>query len=92
MAKKEDNLHNPLPEAIDLREIFCNKGMRTINDGYIIRWKRRVFLVDNPSLVLRRRLLEVRAHFDGRITAIYKDRYLDHHEVYETKPDIFAWH
>jgi Helix-turn-helix domain len=86
MARKEGDLHRPLPEDVDLREILCIKAARTINDGYIIRWKRRVFLLDNPSLVLRRQKVEVREHFDGRVTLKYKDIYLDHHEVFETKP------
>ncbi|MFC2169428.1 ISNCY family transposase [Acidobacteriota bacterium] len=86
MARKEGNLHRPLPEEVDLREILCIKATRTINDGYIIRWKQRVFLLDNPSLVLRRQKVEVREHFNGRITLKYKGRYLDCHEVYETKP------
>jgi hypothetical protein len=50
--------HRPLPEEVDLRESLCIKAARTINDGYIIRWKRRVFLLDNPSLVLRRQKSE----------------------------------
>jgi transposase len=85
-AQKEGNLHRSLPEEMDLREIFCIKGIRTINDGYIIRWKRRVLLLDSPSIALRRRKVEVREHFDGQITVKYKNRYLDYHEVYETKP------
>ncbi len=86
MARKEGSLHSPLPEEVDLREILCIKATRTINDGYVIRWKQRVFLLDNPSLVLRRQKVELREHFDGRITLKYKGRYLDCHEVYETKP------
>jgi hypothetical protein len=86
MARKEGNLHKSLPEEIDPREILCIKATRTINDGYIIRWKQRVFLLDNPSLVLRRQKVELREHFDGRITLKHKGRYLDYHEVFETKP------
>ena len=86
VARKEGNLHRPLPEEVDLREILCIKATRTINDGYIIRWKQRVFLLDNPSLLLRRQKVEFREHFDGRVTLKHKDRYLDFHEVYETKP------
>lgn len=86
IARKEGNLHKPMPEEVDLREILCIKATRTINDGYIIRWKQRVFLLDNPSLVLRRQKVELREHFDGRVKLKYKDRYLDCHEVFETKP------
>ena len=86
VAKKENDLHKPLPEDVDLREILCIKATRTINDGYIIRWKGRVFLLDNPSIVLRRQKAELREHFDGQITLKYKERYLNCHEVCETKP------
>jgi len=86
VARKEGDLHRPFPEEVNLREIFCIKGNRTINDGYIIKWRRRVFILDNPSIALRRRKAEVREHFDGRMTIKFKDRYLDYHEVYETQP------
>ncbi len=85
-AKKRGDLHQPLPEEINLREILCIKGNRTINDGYIIRWRRRVLLLDNPSIAMRRRKVEVREHFDGQVTIKFKDRYLDFHEVFEAKP------
>ena len=43
-------------------------------------------LLDNPSIAMRRRKVEVREHFDGQITIKFKDRYLDFHEVFEAKP------
>ncbi len=86
VAKREGDLHRPLPEEIDLREIFCLKDTRTINDGYIIKWKNRLFLLDKPSLTLKRRKVEVREHFDGEITFKYKGCYLECHEVFEVKP------
>jgi hypothetical protein len=85
-ARKEGDLHRPIPEEMNLREIFCIKGNRTINDGCIIKWSRRMFILDNPSTALRRRKVVVREHFDGEITVKYKDRYLDCHEVFEVKP------
>jgi len=86
VPKREGDLHRPLPEDINLREIFCLKGTRTINNGYIIKWKNRLFILDNPSLALRRRKVEVREHFDGEITVKFNRRYLDIHEVFEVKP------
>ena len=91
-AKISVDLHRPLPEEMDLREIFCLKGTRIINDGYIIKWKNRLFILDNPSLALRRRKVEVREHFDDEITFKFKGRHLDCHEVFEVKPEIIAWH
>jgi hypothetical protein len=84
--KREGDLHRPVPDDVNLRDIFCIKGIRTINDGYIIQWKKRFFILDTPSLVLRRRKVEVQEQFTGEITFKYKDRYLDCHEVFEVKP------
>ena len=84
--KREGDLHRSLPEDVNLREIFCLRGIRTINDGYIIQWKKRLFILDKPSLTLRRRKVEVREHFDGQITFKFKGSYLDCHEVFEVKP------
>lgn len=85
MALEEGNLHTALPDGVDLREIFCLKDIRTINDGFIVRWKGRKFLIENASIALRRRKVEVREHFDGDLTIKFKDRYLDFHEVFESK-------
>jgi transposase len=84
--KREGDLHRPVPDDVDLRDIFCIKGIRTINDGYIIQWKKRLFILDTPSLVLRRRKVEVQEQFTGEITFKYKDRSLEFHEVFEVKP------
>jgi transposase len=86
VARGEGDLHRPKPEEINLREILCIKGNRTINAGCIIKWRKRVFILNNPSIALRRRKVEVREHFDGEITFKYKERYIDCHEVFEVKP------
>jgi hypothetical protein len=36
-ARKEGDLHRPIPEEMNLQEILCIKGNRTINDGCIIK-------------------------------------------------------
>jgi len=85
-ALKEGDLHKPLPDGMNLREILCLKDIRTINDGYIVRWSGRSFLIENASIALRRRKVEVREHFDGEFTIKFNGRYLDFHEVFEPKP------
>jgi hypothetical protein len=77
IAFKEGDLHNPLPDGVDLREIFCLKDIRTINNGYIVKYRGRMFLIDNPSIAMRRRKVEVREHFDGEFTIKFNGRYLD---------------
>lgn len=86
IALKEGDLHNPLPDGVDLREIFCLKDIRTINNGYIVRWKGKRFLIDNASIAMRKRKVEVREHFDGELTIKFNGRYLGFHEVFEPKP------
>jgi hypothetical protein len=86
IAIKEGNLHSALPDDIDLREIFCIKAMRDIGNGYIVRWKGKRFLIDNASIGMRKRKVEVREHFDGKHSIKFNGRYLDFHEVVEPKP------
>jgi hypothetical protein len=82
-ALNEEDLHRPLPEGMDLREIFCIKDIRVINEGFIVQWKNRKFLIDNPSITMRKRRVEVSEHFDGIITIKFRNRYLEFHEVFE---------
>ena len=84
--KKQKDLHRQLPKEIDLSEVFCIKGNRTINDGYIIKWKGRIFLLDHASIALKKRRVIVREHFDRKITIQFNNRYLEFHEVFEPKP------
>jgi len=86
VAREEGDLHRPLAKHINLREIFCIKGKRTINNGYIIKWRGRMFLIQHPSIVMRRRKVEVREHFDGKITIKFNGRYLQCSEIVEQKP------
>ena len=80
-AKKEGDLHRPLPGDVDLREIFCLKATRTINNGYIIKWRGRMFLIENPSIGMRRRKVTVMEYFDGKIAIKFNGRYLEFREV-----------
>jgi len=86
IALKEGDLHNRLSDEVDLREILCLKDIRTINNGYIVRWKGKRFLIDNASIAMRRRKVEVREHFDGELTIRFNGRYLDYQEIFEPKP------
>ena len=86
IAIKEGNLHSTLPADIDLREFFCIKDIRDIGNSYIVRWKGKRFLIDNASIAMRKRKVEVREHFDGEFTIMLNGRYLDFHEVFEPKP------
>ena len=86
VAREEGDLHRPLAKHINLREIFCIKGKRIINNGYIVKWRGRMFLIENPSIAMRRRKVEVMEHFDGEIWIKFNDRYLKFREIIEQKP------
>lgn len=85
-AKRPDDLHRPIPKGLDLRDIFCLKGSRTINDGYLVRWKGRLLVIANPSIALKRRQTQVLEHFDGTVIIRFNGRSLDYREVQDIKP------
>jgi len=86
IALKEGNLHSRLPVGIKFKDILCIKAKRTVSNDYTIRWRGRRFLIDNPSLVMRKQNVEVREHLNHQITIKFNRRYLDFHEVFEAKP------
>ena len=86
MALKGGNLHRRLPKGVKFRDILCIKAKRTITNDYTLRWRGRRFLIDNPSIAMRRDKVEVREHFDGQITVKFNRHYLEVHEVFEAKP------
>ena len=86
VAKKKGDLHRALPKGVNLREIFCIKATRTINNGYIVKWRGRQLLIEDVSIAMRRRKVEIREHFDGEITIKFNGRYLKYREIMEPKP------
>ncbi len=86
MALKEGDLHRRLPMGIKFRDILCIKAKRTIANDYTIRWRGRRFLIDNPSLLMRKQKVEVREHLDGQMSLKFKGRFLDCHEIFDLKP------
>jgi hypothetical protein len=88
VAREEGDLYRPLAKHINLREIFCIKGKRTINNGYIVKWRGRMFLIENPSIAMRRRKVEVMEHFDGEIAIKFNGRYLKLKEIIVPKPAL----
>lgn len=84
--RKKADLHRRLPKGIRLRDIFCIKGRRTITNAYTIKWKGRLFLIDSPTIAMRRREVEVREHFDGKREIKFNGRYLKFKESINLKP------
>jgi transposase len=82
---KGGNLHRRLPRGMKLKDIFCLKAKRTITNDYRVKWGGREFLIEDPSIAIRRRKVEVREHFDGRIELKFNGRYLKYQELISPK-------
>ena len=66
------DLHRPVPKSLSLDDIFCLRGIRTVNNGYVIKWTGRTFVLTRPSLTVRRQEVLVREWFDGRLSIRFK--------------------
>lgn len=84
--RKKADLHRRLTKGVRLRDIFCIKGRRTISNAYTVKWDGRLFLIDSPTIAMRRRKVEVRKHFDGQMEIRFNGRYLKFKEVISLKP------
>jgi hypothetical protein len=80
---KDKDLHRRLSPGIKYRDIFCLKEKRTITNGFTIKWKNRLFLINQPTAIMRRHRVEVREHFDGTVEIIFKGRKLIYREITE---------
>jgi len=85
-ALRTGDLHRPLLKTLNPRDIFCLKGSRTINNGYLVRWKGRLLLIEKASIAMRRRQTLVLEHFDGRLVIRFNGRDLNYREVCDAKP------
>jgi transposase len=78
---RPQDLHRPVPKSLKLDDVFCLQGIRTVNNGYIIKWTSRTFVLTRPSLTVRRQKVVVREWFDGRLSIRFKGKDLEHKEV-----------
>jgi hypothetical protein len=82
-ALEPGDLHRSLPKSVVLDDVLCIKGFRTVNEGYIVKWRGRTFVLEKPSLTLRRQKLVVLERFDGRLALRFRGRDLAYREVLE---------
>jgi hypothetical protein len=83
---RPQDLHRPVPKSLNLDDIFCLKGIRTVNNGYIIKWTSRTFVLTRPSLTLRRQKVVVREWFDGKLSIRFKGKEREYKEVDMIRP------
>jgi hypothetical protein len=80
------DLHRPVSKSLDLDDTFCLQGIRTVNNGYVIEWTSRTFVLSRPSLSVRRQKVVVREGFDGRLSIRFKGKELEYKEVDTVRP------
>jgi transposase len=83
VAREPGDLHRPVPKSVILEDVLCLKGFRTVNEGYLVKWRGRLFVLGKPSLTLRQQKLVVLERFDGRLALRFKGRDLGYREVLE---------
>jgi len=81
--REREDLHRALPRSIKFEDIFCLKTLRTILDGYIIRWKGRRFVLVEPKRRMLGKPAWVMLHFDGRMVIRHEGKDLGFREIPE---------
>ena len=84
-ALEPGDLHRPLPKSVVLDDVLCIQGFRTVNEGYLVKWRSRMYVLGKPSLTLRQQKLVVLERFDGRLSLRFKGRDLEYRQVLEPK-------
>lgn len=71
-----DNYHRPVPEGLDLDDVFCFEEHRTLQNDWCIRHENRHYQVlkENRPLPKPKDRILVRTHLDGRTQLIFHDK------------------
>jgi hypothetical protein len=83
VPREQGDFHRPLPRSKNLEDILCLKAKRSINNGFLIKWDKRMFVVQTPSRAMIGQKTEVWEHFDGRLDFRWQGRPLKVREVEE---------
>ena len=84
-ALEPEDLHRPLLKSMVLDDVLCIKGYRTVNEGYLVKWRGRMYVLGKPSLTLRQQKLVVLERFDGSLALRFKGRDVEYRQVLEPK-------
>lgn len=81
-AKSED-WHRPVPEGMDLADIFCWEETRVVNNDWTVRYHNRWFQITGPkgNLPPAKKKVTVRRRLDGSLGFVYRGHAVDFHEI-----------
>lgn len=73
--REAENYHRPLPEGLDLDDVFCFESHRVVQNDWCIRHENRYYqiLKNNRPLPKPKDKVLVRTHLDGRIVLLYRE-------------------
>lgn len=81
-AKRED-WHRPVPQGMDLAEVFGWEETRVVNNDWTIRYHNRWFQITGPkgSLPPAKKNVTVRRRLDGSLALVYRGQPVDFVEI-----------
>ncbi|MFC1512636.1 ISNCY family transposase [bacterium] len=80
-AKANSSLFTPVKKDFDYKWTFAIKHDRVIHNDYTIRWKNRLFVINNPSISLKRKKVEIKLSLDGEMFFTTKTKRLRTNEI-----------
>jgi hypothetical protein len=76
--REVQDYHRPLPEGLDLDDVFCFESHRVVQNDWCIRHENRYYqiLKSNQPLPKPKEKILVRTHLDGRTVLLHRDESL----------------
>lgn len=75
------NLHREIPKDLDLNWVFAVRDERTILNDFTVQWNNRGFLLENHSMILKRKHVVLMENLKGQIRIWFNGRTLDFKEI-----------
>jgi hypothetical protein len=75
------NLHRVLPAELDLKWVFAFREERVISNDFTISFKNRVFLINKPSIALKRKRVTVLMNLKGEVKILLNNRFVEFEEI-----------
>lgn len=74
-----EDVHRPVPDGLDLADVFCFEVWRTLSNDWTIRHENGYYQItkDNKPLPRPKDKILMRWRLDGQLTLLYKDKPLD---------------
>lgn len=81
--KEEKDFHRPLPNNIDLRNIFCYEHTRVVANDYVVRFNNKYYqiLKENKILPKTGRRIKILEWLDGSIHIYFNDKELKINDI-----------